>query len=222
MAYLLHVIKADELFVDVGANVGSYTVLACTVKQARGCCFEPIPLTYARLNDNLVLNNLSTRVTAHNVGLADVDGELMFTVERDCMNHVVQPGDNGEKAVAVPVRTLDSMLAGESPAVIKIDVEGFETPVLKGASSVLANPSLHSVLMELNGSGLRYGYDERWIVDLMHSHGFSGYMYDPFKRELSPISGKSDATNTIFIRGAERIAALLKNAPLFQVGSHSI
>jgi hypothetical protein len=48
MAYVLHVLAADEVFVDIGANVGSYTLLACAVKKAKGYCFEPIPSTYKK------------------------------------------------------------------------------------------------------------------------------------------------------------------------------
>jgi FkbM family methyltransferase len=219
MAYVLHEISDKDLFVDIGANVGAYTVLACAVKQARGFCFEPVPSTFARLTDNLVVNNLQGKVTACNLGLADSDGELEFTAGEDSTNHVLQPGDKSENSVTVPVRTLDSMLAGESPAIIKMDVEGFETAVLKGAGNVLRNPSLHSVLMELNGLGKNYGFDEEWIVDYMQGFGFSAFEYDPFVRQLSPVAGKkSDGTNTIFIRGVERIVNVLKNAPKIQVG----
>ena len=60
-----------DLFVDVGANVGSYTLLACSVRGARGICFEPVPLTYQRLLDNLRLNDMTERVRAFNLGLSD-------------------------------------------------------------------------------------------------------------------------------------------------------
>jgi len=223
MAYVLHVLSEEDLFVDIGANLGAYTVLACAVKQARGFCFEPVPSTFARLTENLALNKLQAKVTSCNLGLADSEGELEFTAGEDSENHVLQSGDKSANSVTVPVRTLDSMLAGESPAVIKMDVEGFETAVLKGASNVLRNPSLHSVLMELNGLGMRYGFDEDWIVDHMHGLGFSAFEYDPFARQLTPIAGKRiDGTNTIFIRGAERIAGVLKNTPKFQVGQNWI
>ena len=51
------------------ANIGSYTVLASAVRHARAICFEPVPATFARLEQNLRLNQLDDRVTAHNVGV---------------------------------------------------------------------------------------------------------------------------------------------------------
>lgn len=219
MAYVLHALSEDDLFVDIGANAGAYTVLACGVKQARGFCFEPVPSTFLRLKDNLNLNNLQSRVSAYNIGLSDSDGELLFTADENSTNHVIQHGTQSEKTLMVPVRTLDSVLQGESPAMLKIDVEGFETPVLKGASLVLANPSLHTVLMELNGLGSRYGFDEDWIADYMRAYGFLPFEYDPFSRELSKVAEKkSSDSNTIFIRGAERMAGVLKRAPRIRVG----
>jgi hypothetical protein len=47
MGFLLHVLRGEDLFVDVGANVGSYTILACSVVGARGFAFEPVPSTYS-------------------------------------------------------------------------------------------------------------------------------------------------------------------------------
>ena len=69
MAYVLHVLNADDLFIDVGANVGSYTLLACAVRGASGYCFEPIPSTFERLISNIKLNDLSDRVKAYNIRL---------------------------------------------------------------------------------------------------------------------------------------------------------
>lgn len=167
MAYVLHVMSEEDLFVDIGANVGSYTILACAAKGAKGFCFEPVPATWQRLMDNIRLNDLSGRVKAFNVGLSDREGDLVFTSTENCTNHVVADGEKSADVVTVPVRTLDEMLESESPSLLKIDVEGFETPVISGAHTVLSNPSLHSVIMELNGSGARYGFSEDDILNIM-------------------------------------------------------
>ena len=59
MAFLLHVLRPDDLFIDVGANVGSYTILACAAIGACGYAFEPIPTTYKRLIENIRINHFS-------------------------------------------------------------------------------------------------------------------------------------------------------------------
>src|SRR5687767_1762894 len=192
MAYLLHVMNATDLFVDVGANVGVYTVLACAVKGARGICFEPVPATYDRLLENLRLNVQTGRVESLNLGVADTEGELLFTSDENTMNHVVpdahgrvpQNDAPGPNTVRVRVSTLDVILQDRRPSVLKIDVEGFETRVLAGAAATLRHTSLHSVIMELNGSGERYGFDEDKILETMASVGFTPCRYEPFTRSL--------------------------------------
>jgi FkbM family methyltransferase len=211
MAYLLHVATAEDIFIDVGANVGSYTILACAVRGARGYCFEPVPSTYERLMDNIRINNLSGRVVALNLGLADREGELVFTVDENCMNHVVN------------VLPLDKILQDEAPSIMKIDVEGFEKLVLEGGIVTLANKSLHSVIMELNGSGSRYGFEEEEILSTMINHGFSTYTYEPFSRELITLHGKNSLSgNTLFIRNEALVKERIEKSSQILVGNVKI
>src|SRR5690349_4244048 len=63
MAFMLHLLRPEDLFVDVGANVGSYVVLAGAV-GARCVAFEPVPASFKGLLDNIRLNGLETRVRA--------------------------------------------------------------------------------------------------------------------------------------------------------------
>lgn len=213
MAYVLHVVGADDLFVDVGANAGSYTVLACAARGARGICVEPVPSTFERLMGNIRINNLEARVEALNIGLSDSDGELLFTTDEDCVNHVVAEGEVADGALSVQVRPLDAVLAGRAPTMLKIDVEGFETSVLRGASACFGQPSLHSVIMELNGSGARYGHDEAPILGLMRDYGFATYAYEPRSRRLQSLEGKNpDGGNTLFIRNREYVMERLARA----------
>jgi FkbM family methyltransferase len=225
MAYLLHVTTAEDLFVDVGANVGSYTILACAVKGAKGYCFEPVPSTYERLTDNIRINNLSERVFALNLGLSDREGELVFTADENCMNHVVEDINKNTcmNTVKINVLPLDKVLQGKAPSMVKIDVEGFETSVLEGSHETLSNKSLHSVIMELNGSGLRYGFREEKILKTMIAQGFSTYTYEPFSRELKTLNGKNNVSgNTLFIRNVELVKKRIEKSPKILFGSLSI
>jgi len=219
MAYLLHVLSPEDLFVDVGANVGSYTILACAARGARGYCFEPVPATFVRLLDNLRVNDLEDRVIALNIGLSDRNGELQFTSDEDTTNHIVGENESAAGTIRVQVRPLDEVLEDQSPSVIKIDVEGFETAVIEGAAKTLASSSLHSVVMELNGSGERYGFDEDRIVEKMKSLGFAAYRYDPFKRELSALAGDRSRTgNTLFVRDPQLVNQRLEHTAKIQLG----
>lgn len=219
MAFVLHVVRPEDVFVDVGANVGSYTVLACAARGAKGYCFEPVPETYERLLDNLRLNGLAARVSAFNIGIADAEGELAFTSGEDTANHAVADQEACAKAVRVRVRALDAVLEDERPFLMKVDVEGFETRVVEGARAVLSNPSVAAVIMELNGSGSRYGFSEDAILDTMRNYGFSTYSYDPFSRTLASLPGKSPGSgNTLFIRDEEAVKERIAKAPRVTIG----
>ena len=79
---------------------------------------------------------------------------------------------------------------------------------------MLAKPTLQAVIMELNGSGDRYGFDEARILTLMNQFGFRTYSYDPFTRTLKNLHGKNlSSGNTLFIRDEDVVARRLKLAP---------
>jgi FkbM family methyltransferase len=225
MSYVLHTITSNDLFVDVGANIGAYTILACAVKGARGFCFEPVPDTYARLRVNLRLNELDERAVSFNMGISDKDGVLLFTNDQDTVNHViVQDERHEENSVSVSVKTLDTILRGQAPNILKIDVEGFEMPVLRGASEILALPSLHSIIIELNGSGSRYGFDDRDVIKLLEVAGFRAYRYWPLERRLELLDPLScqDTGNVIFVRDAEFIRQRLRSALRLNINGNDI
>jgi len=214
MAFVLHLLREGDLFVDVGANVGSYTVLACASVGARGVAFEPVPTAYERLVGNVRLNHAEDRVRCLSLAVGAETGSLEFTSGQDSMNHALAPGEHDERAILVKETTLDEALVGESPTLIKVDVEGFETRVLEGAPATLANPSLVAVIIELNGSGERYGSDESRIVETMRGHGFGTYAYRPTGRELVALEGKNpESWNTLFVRDEAFVGERVRSAP---------
>lgn len=218
MAFLLHYLRKGDLFVDVGANSGAYTILACSSVGARGYAFEPIPATFARLVANVRLNNLEERAKCFNIGVGKGEGRLTFTGELDTVNHVLAHGEISANKIDVKISPLDSILNGDCPLLMKIDVEGFEFPVLEGGRETLKNPALNSVIIELNGSGSKYGFNENGIVELMEAGGFRSFSYDPFGRKLIDLHGKTHNTgNTIFIRDQAMVQKRLAEAPILSV-----
>lgn len=211
MAFVAQALRPGDTFVDVGANVGSYTVLASAVAGATTWAFEPVPSTYAHLVDNVRLNAIEAWVHALNRGVADTPGWLKFTTGQDTTNHVAD--DQDPSAVPVEVVSLDEALAHEAPTILKIDVEGFEVPVLRGANRTLGAPSLMAVVVELIGNGSAHGYSEREAHDRLLRAGFRTARYDPFNRQLTP-TGDAIATegNTLYVRGPA-LTERLRNAP---------
>lgn len=214
MGFLLHFLRGEDFFVDIGANVGSYTILACSAAGARGVSFEPVPSTYKRLVENMRLNHLDEKVKCVNKGIGAQIGSIAFTSDHDTTNHALASGEQCKNSVNIDVITLDAALDDESPSLLKIDVEGYETPVLEGASKTLKKKTLNAVIMELNGSGSRYGYDESRILELMFDYGFQTYSYNPLNRTLINLEGKNlNGGNTLFIRDKSLVEERLRDAP---------
>jgi FkbM family methyltransferase len=218
MAFLLHALRPGDLFIDAGANLGSYTILACAVAGAQGHCFEPVPGTCHRLLENIRLNQLDARVSVHNAALGKSAGTLSFSSNLDTMNHVLTDAEQNRSGIQINVTTLDEAVAINSPTLLKIDVEGYETPVLQGAERLLSNPLLHSVIMELNGSGAHYGFDEVALLQKMADFGFESFAYEPFSRKLVSLKGKNAVSgNTLFIRDLGFITERLATAPQYRI-----
>jgi FkbM family methyltransferase len=223
MAFVLHVLRTSDLFVDVGANVGSYTILASAALGVKTIAFEPIPTTYGHLVDNIDLNGVHDLVTAHNIGVGAERGELIFTSSLDTVNHVLGAAESDIASTKIAVNTLDEMLGESRPTVIKIDVEGFETRVIDGAGKALSRDTLLAVVMELNGSGERYGFDESTLHARMLGYAFRPFTYSPFTRQLLSLEGKkSTSGNTLYIKNLERVQERLVSAQPFTVLGHTI
>jgi len=219
MAFVLHLLRANSLFVDIGANIGSYTVLAGAV-GANSLSVEPIKGTFQQLQGNINLNNLSSTAQVLNVGIGKEKGVLKFTEGLDTVNHVVSEYEDVVGTVEVPIERLDDLLVNVEPTLIKIDVEGFETNVIDGADKTLKRSSLMAVIMELNGSGDRYGFNECSLHEKMLTYGFETFTYSPFTRELVSLNlNKSNSGNTLYVRNIDQVQASLKNASQYWIAN---
>jgi FkbM family methyltransferase len=173
-----------------------------------------VPSTFARLRENLRINQLDAKVDARNLGLGAKPDTIYFTADQDTVNHALADGEGSTNSIAAPVLPMDTVVRLSQPTLMKIDVEGFETPVLQGAQQTLANPLLHSIIIELNGAGAHYGFDEQKIVAMLNDFGFQGYSYDPLTRALIALHGKNLSTgNTLFIRDLSFVQQRLATAP---------
>jgi FkbM family methyltransferase len=225
MAFTIHLLRPGDLFVDVGANVGSYSILAGAVSGADCIAIEPVPRTFRHLQDNLRLNALEGRSRALNIAIGAAPGRILMTTDEDSTCHVVTERE-GAAPVAkleVPVETLDGVLAGRTPTLLKIDVEGFETSVIEGATTTLAAPSLLALIIELRGHGERYGFDEELAHGKIRAAGFRPARYEPFERRLTALDERSpDLANVLYCRDFAAVEARLRSAPRVAVRGSSI
>lgn len=218
MGFVLHFLRKDDLFLDVGANIGSYTVIASGAVGARTISFEPVSISFERLVDNVYLNRLVDCVTLFNVAVGAETGELEMMADQDTINRVVTGQVYSGVKVKVPVVTLDGVLAGRVPKLIKIDTEGFETEVLRGAVRTLENPELEAVLMELNGSGEAFGFDEQAAHRNMIELGFKKCSYNILTRELQiGVDASWYTGNSLYVRNPEAVQDLLNSSKRYPV-----
>ncbi len=225
MAFTLHYLRPEDLFIDVGANIGTFTVLAAGAVGALCVSIEPIPQTYQRLLDNVNINDLNDRVLTINAGLGEKTSELKFTLDRDSINHVVTETETTCKTVDVKIVTLDSIVQDRMPELIKIDVEGFETQVVGGGADTLGTKDgPNAILMELRGHGARYGFSEEDVHKKMLGYGYEPYVYDPRNRELDAWRRKTENElgDMLYIRDVEKAKHRINEAPSFCVVGHTI
>lgn len=218
MAFLLHILRAGDLFADVGANVGVYTILAAKNAGADVVSIEPVPSTFRRLQRNVAVNNVAGQVDLKCFGASHSSGTLLITASEDSVNHVVEKAEDGagRQVIEVPVRSLDELMDGRRPALLKIDVEGFEWPALNGASRLLSDPGLKALIVELNGCGASYGFEDEEVHRLLLSFGFEPYSYDPFGRSLKKRNGYGHQ-NTIYGRDRDWLTRRVLEARKYRI-----
>ena len=204
MNLIQDLLRDGGTFVDIGANIGSYTLIGSENSGAHVHAFEPHPSTFQLLRKNIELNQRSN-VTLHNMALGSSEGEVFLTDRSgSSINHIVpgtcQPGGT----VAVPCHRMDTLCqsAAITPQIVKIDVEGFEYDVLLGFGDVLS--SVHVLMIEMNGLADGRSHGQQEIHSLLISRGFTGPWTCRFnQRQLLPVKTLA-SEDSIYVSSAFR------------------
>jgi FkbM family methyltransferase len=160
------VLRPGDLFIDVGANIGSYTIWAGEL-GADVIALEPAKDTFALLMENVALNGY--RVQPIEAAAGSDCGITRFTTGRDCVNRV-----DPEGGVETTLVTIDSIIKDRTVAGMKVDVEGFEIEVLRGCERALSEHRIGLIQLEWNTTSLEaVGADRRPVADLLIGHGYS-------------------------------------------------
>ncbi len=208
MSFAIHLLRENDSFIDVGSNLDSYSLLASGVAKANSFAIEAVPSTHERLVKNIGINLLGDKIKTKCIALSTPlhrsNGvKLRFSSDRGCMNSFVDDSYNGS-TISVSISTLDEECINVDPVLIKIDVEGFEEDVVKGAAEILRKSSLLAVIIE--------GQTET-VNQLFRDAGFVDVNYFPLERKIEPRSKYTP--NRIWIKKdkIDEISRLLRTAP---------
>ncbi len=141
-AFLPH-LRPGVTVLDIGANVGFNAILfgKQVAPSGKVFAFEPAPQSYEALRRHLTINGLAEVVEPVNAAVGDRPGQLQFLADGvQGSNHVASVAETKTgKVVSVPCLTIDEFCStrGLHPAMLKIDTEGFELPVLRGARETI-------------------------------------------------------------------------------------
>ena len=142
--YLKRAIRPGAVVLDVGANVGVFTILLARWAGPVGhvYAFEPDPETLHPLQEHLALNGVRDRVTTLPIAVSDRTGlAILYTEPHSTENTLCDqhPRLRAAQAVEVPLTTIDTFCAEQTvtPTLIKVDIEGFEVHALRGARETM-------------------------------------------------------------------------------------
>ena len=200
--FLEHYLKPGMTFVDVGANIGSHTLHAARLvgRSGKVFAFEADPNTYQLLRENIERNR-AHNVKARQVAVSDRSGAIDFYLTKDSAKSSTVYRD-GYGKIEIECKLLDNILPGDVEVdILKIDVEGADKEVLKGAARLLSSRRAPKVIVTE-------------ILDIVDNvdHGdeigeiLSGYEYELCKFEGGELVrvGKQRALNAYFVKRAVR------------------
>ena len=177
-ALLLRWLRPGDVFVDVGANIGYFSLLAANVVGPQGAvfAFEPDPDNYRLLRANAALNRLSERITAVEAALSEEDGEGRLYLSADNLgDHQVYAGDEDRRSVPIVLRHGSRYLAEKLTRidVLKVDTQGSEYRVIAGLMPLLQQlPRCPRIMLELTPHSLRQaGASGRALLELLATLG---------------------------------------------------
>ncbi len=172
-----------NVFYDVGANVGAYSLIAASAhKNVSVFSFEPSFSTYGTLVKNVLLNGLENQVHTYPIGLSNITEESRFNMSStvsgaaehsvgSAINYLGKPFT--PKAIfsvlAFEIDAFRTMFDLPCPEFLKIDVDGNELEILKGAVKTLSNEKLKSILIEVHVGSVV----DMAVRNMLEKYGFS-------------------------------------------------
>ena len=174
----LFLLEPEDVVWDVGAAFGLFAIHSGAIAR-KVIAFEPDPESRKRLEGNIEANDQSNRTSVMPLALSDSAGEIeLFTSGLTGKSPSLEAQDGGHSGkVTVETQTIDAVIAAgtTAPSVIKIDVEGAEAKVLKGATELLNGPNRpRLIFVEVHPEFLpAFGDSAELVEELLRSAGYT-------------------------------------------------
>lgn len=217
---ILRLLAPGDVFMDVGAHHG-YMSLKASDKvgpSGRIIALEPDPDNFALLSKNVEENKIKNIMPLH-AAVSDKKGKAGFKVSAASDNSSFHKHPNADvlKTVEVDVETIDSLcgfLGVKQIKLIKVDTEGHEIEVVKGAAKTIrSNPSLH-LIVELNPKCLESaGHTSAELLDLVIHRGFKLSILDDFGKGERLDADRERINSYVHKYGRANILCALVNKP---------
>jgi FkbM family methyltransferase len=205
IALMCSILSPGDVFFDIGANVGYYSLVASQIVGASGQihAFEPIPDNVTRLRSAVQRNEVKN-VTINQMAVGESEGVLDLYIGNESLGNsgwasVVFSGRRPD-VVTVPQATMDNYISEhgiKSIRLVKLDIEGAEPEAICGMRSVLKSSNAPDILCEVNPWLLeRRGLDSRAITLPLAEHGYRLFSVNRSgQEELDPSSLVTSLTN---------------------------
>ncbi len=210
------ILKPGMTVIDVGANLGYFTVIAASRVGPSGKVhsFEPYPHNYSLLQKNIATNDLKN-VTAVRTALSDKAGTRdLFFGDNQCTHSFSDKRGAGQSEI-VPTETLDNYLRSVGNPkidIIKIDIEGAEPIVVDGMKETLSKSSSLIMLVEFYPNAIkRLGYSPLGFLETLKSYGFALSAIDEDRRMQTPINDLKAFADSFGAKDATRNLLAIKN-----------
>lgn len=187
MRFLLDYLRPGDHFLDVGANIGLYSLCAWSIIGPTGRidAFEPAEQTASRLAENVRENGIEN-LTIHRMAVSDGEGYASFeSTADDCTAHLAPESQEGPGEHQVPTVRLDRFLSNATIAMAKFDIEGHEPFALRGAEGLLRAGNPPVMQIEMAGYSRRYGIATSDLIRELAGWGYACGVYNPEARSIT-------------------------------------
>ena len=208
-------LRSGDTVLDAGANIGLFTLIAAKLVGLQGSVhsFEPVNQVYKRLQKNIALNHL-TNVTAHQIALSDETAQSQITIALDgydAWNSLAQPtAGNSFNTEAIQAVRIDDFIAQQHSldaiALMKIDVEGWESHLLEGGKKLFSGADAPTLLIEFTEINCQAAQSScRILYRQLEAYGYSLFVYDSQSVQLvaEPIQETYEYVNLIATKDME-------------------